>query len=250
MTSGTEAVVVDGLPLHAVGLHEAVTAVATAAEGESALGVHLVNSYTLSLARRDERLREVLLEGPYNLIDGAPLAWLATRLAGRHVCPVRGADLFRGCLRHPALRHFLVGGADSQTAEQLLAHLGAEHADAKVVGTVVPPYPYDWERDLPHLARQVRESAANVVWVGLGTPMQDHLAAALAREVRLPVVPVGAAFDFVAGRVPEAPAYLRGSGFEWVHRLAHEPRRLWRRYLRGNADFVQLAARERARVRR
>jgi N-acetylglucosaminyldiphosphoundecaprenol N-acetyl-beta-D-mannosaminyltransferase len=64
------------------------------------------------------------------------------------------------------------------------------------------------------------------------------------------LVGVGAAFDFHAGLVPQAPGWIQESGLEWAYRLAHEPRRLWRRYLRYNPRFVSLFALQLARERR
>ena len=91
-----------------------------------------------------------------------------------------------------------------------------------------------------------------MVWVGIGVPKQEKWMAAMRSHLEAPVlVGVGAAFDFHAGLVPQAPPLLQGAGLEWAYRLAHEPRRLWRRYLRYNPRFVgafarQLAARRAA----
>jgi N-acetylglucosaminyldiphosphoundecaprenol N-acetyl-beta-D-mannosaminyltransferase len=84
-----------------------------------------------------------------------------------------------------------------------------------------------------------------VLWIGLGTPRQDYLVHLLAPQLSIPVVPVGAAFDFWSGAIKEAPRVLQGTGLEWVYRLAKEPRRLWRRYLLGNPRFVLSAWRHR-----
>jgi N-acetylglucosaminyldiphosphoundecaprenol N-acetyl-beta-D-mannosaminyltransferase len=109
----------------------------------------------------------------------------------------------------------------------------------------MPPFRRLADDDLSALAERVRASGANVLWVGLGTPRQDYLVHELARAVSMPVLPVGAAFDFWAGAVTEAPVILHGSGLEWTHRLASEPRRLWRRYLLGNPRFLLSAWRHR-----
>lgn len=75
-------------------------------------------------------------------------------------------------------------------------------------------------------------------------------------ELDAPVlIGVGAAFDFHAGLIPQAPRWMQGVGLEWTYRLAHEPRRLWRRYTRYNPRFVrdfgrQLVAHRRAQRRR
>jgi N-acetylglucosaminyldiphosphoundecaprenol N-acetyl-beta-D-mannosaminyltransferase len=111
-----------------------------------------------------------------------------------------------------------------------------------VSGLECPPWRDLDDGELQSLADRITQAGADVVWIGLGTPRQDYLVRQLAPLLDCVVVPVGAAFDFLAGRVGEAPASLHGSGFEWVHRLVKEPRRLWRRYLLGNPKFVVRAA--------
>jgi N-acetylglucosaminyldiphosphoundecaprenol N-acetyl-beta-D-mannosaminyltransferase len=81
--------------------------------------------------------------------------------------------------------------------------------------------------------------------VGIGVPKQEKWMAEMRRALEAPVlIGVGAAFDFHAGLVPQAPSYLQESGLEWAYRLAHEPRRLWRRYTRYNPRFVAAFARQ------
>src|SRR6266403_837457 len=91
----------------------------------------------------------------------------------------------------------------------------------------------------------VENSRADIVWVGLGAPKQDHWMFEHRKLLSVPVlIGVGAAFDFHTGRVPRAPGWMRDHGFEWLFRLAMEPRRLWKRYLIYGAQFVILVALE------
>ena len=102
------------------------------------------------------------------------------------------------------------------------------------------------------MIKEINGSRADVVWVGIGVPKQEKWMADMRGELEAPVlVGVGAAFDFHAGLVPQAPTFLQNAGLEWAYRLMREPRRLWRRYLRYNPRFVhaftqQLIARRRA----
>ena len=89
----------------------------------------------------------------------------------------------------------------------------------------------------------VRDSGATIVWVGLGTPKQDWEVARLTASVPVAMA-VGAAFDFLAGVKPQAPLWMQKSGTEWAFRFASEPRRLAKRYLWGNPRFLVAAARE------
>jgi len=206
--------------------------------------VHLCNAYTLSLVDRDERMRAALADGDLNLADGTPLAWMGRHLGMRG--PVRGTELVGAVLREGGgrLSHYLYGGREGVADLMAIAMVGAVPG-ARVVGTESPPFTPITDADLDALAARVRASGANVLWIGLGTPRQDYLVHRLAPELSIPVVPVGAAFDFWSGAVKEAPRILRGSGFEWVYRLAKEPRRLWPRYVVGNPRFLLSARRHR-----
>lgn len=227
-----------GIPIAAVTPAGATrTIVAAAAEG-ARLQVHLCNAYTLSLVRSDPVLRDALRGADLNLPDGAPVAWFGRR-HGTHG-PVRGAalvtDVVRAGVEH-GLGHYLYGGAPG-VAEDMAAALLRQIPGARIVGHESPPVGSLDSWNLDEVAARIRDSGASVVWIGLGTPKQDLAVARLGRRLRIPLVPVGAAFDFVAGRRPEAPTYLHGSGLEWLYRLVSEPRRLWRRYLVGNPRFV------------
>jgi N-acetylglucosaminyldiphosphoundecaprenol N-acetyl-beta-D-mannosaminyltransferase len=91
---------------------------------------------------------------------------------------------------------------------------------------------------------------ADVVWVGIGVPKQEKWMARMRAALDAPVlIGVGAAFDFHAGLVPQAPNRVQDLGLEWAYRLAHEPRRLWRRYARYNPRFVASFMRQYARHR-
>jgi N-acetylglucosaminyldiphosphoundecaprenol N-acetyl-beta-D-mannosaminyltransferase len=215
--------------------------VAAGRDGES-LQVHLCNAYTLSLLDRDAELRRAVETADVNLPDGTPVAWLGRRHGSRG--PVRGPDLVRDVMRLGAgvgLRHYLYGGAPG-VAALMRQRLEGSIPGLQIVGVESPPYGAIGSTALAELAERAKTAGAQVVWVGLGTPKQDYLVPRLAELVDCPVVPVGAAFDYLAGTVKEAPTFIRGTGFEWVHRLATEPRRLWRRYLVGNARFVASAA--------
>jgi exopolysaccharide biosynthesis WecB/TagA/CpsF family protein len=97
------------------------------------------------------------------------------------------------------------------------------------------------------IAAQIRASGAKLVFVGLGCPRQEIFTWAMRDQVSLPMLAVGAAFDFHAGLATEAPTWMQRWGLQWVHRLAGDPRRLWRRYLLLNAEVSARVLRQRTR---
>ena len=206
--------------------------------------VHLCNAYTLSLVDQDAELRTALEQADLNLADGAPVAFLGRHRGMRG--PVRGSELVGkvATMGSGEVRHYLYGGKEG-VAELMATELGRQVPGIDIVGTESPPFTPITEEHLADLVRRVDESGANVLWIGLGTPRQDYLVHRLADRLAMPIVPVGAAFDFWSGAVVEAPRFVHGSGLEWLHRLASEPRRLWRRYLLGNPRFLLSAWRHR-----
>jgi N-acetylglucosaminyldiphosphoundecaprenol N-acetyl-beta-D-mannosaminyltransferase len=207
--------------------------------------VHLCNAFTLSLVDRDPVLHDALMASDLNLADGTPVAWLGRNVGATG--PVRGPGLV-GAVAAAGLgltHHYLWGGKEG-VADGMAEGLRSVVPGVSIVGTETPPFAPLSDEDLAELAERVRSSGANILWVGLGTPNQDYVVRRLAPLLDMPIVPVGAAFDFWSGAVAEAPAFLHGSGLEWVYRLSREPRRLWRRYLIGNPRFVVAALRHRS----
>ena len=88
------------------------------------------------------------------------------------------------------------------------------------------------------IAQEIRESGAAITFVGLGCPRQEVWAYEYREELSMPLLAVGAAFDFHAGLLPQAPKILQDLGLEWFYRLVQEPKRLWKRYLFLNPYYV------------
>lgn len=246
-----------GVPITACTRAEAARLVLDLATAPRASGVdvHLCNAYTLALADADAGYGELLRRAGLNFPDGKSVVW-ANRLSRPDLdLPterVYGPDLFGDVIalgREVGLRHYLLGSTP-EVLGALVTQLGRSWPGSILVGTESPPFRPSSRAERRDQAVRIRRSGADVVWVGLGTPKQDIEVARLAAESPLVFVAVGAAFDFVAGTKPQAPPWMRDNGLEWVFRLATEPRRLWRRYLFGNARFVWSVARHRSADRR
>lgn len=236
-----ESYAVCGITIAALSPASAASSILDHALSGCSYEVHLCNAFTLSLVPGDDELQTALDQADLNLPDGSPVAWAGRRHGT--IGPVRGPGLVVDVVKagvQPGLRHYFYGGAEG-IADQLCQQLSGDNPGVQIVGRETPPWT-DLEQDGLHaLANRIKAARAQVVWIGLGTPRQDYLVRRLAPLVDCAVVPVGAAFDFLAGTVAEAPSMLHGTGLEWLHRLYKEPRRLWRRYLLGNPRFVYRA---------
>jgi N-acetylglucosaminyldiphosphoundecaprenol N-acetyl-beta-D-mannosaminyltransferase len=207
------------------------------------------NVHTVMASQEDPELRAALTS-PYalNVPDGQPLVWAINALGHSLTDRVYGPELMaRACARAALTEHrfYLYGGRDPEALVRLGSNLRRRFPGLNIVGGYAPPFRPLREDERAAIAEEINELEADVVWVGIGVPKQEKWMAEMRPHLKAPVlVGVGAAFDFHAGLVPQAPPWLQGVGLEWAYRLAQEPRRLWRRYLRYNPWFLAAFARQ------
>jgi N-acetylglucosaminyldiphosphoundecaprenol N-acetyl-beta-D-mannosaminyltransferase len=210
--------------------------------------VCVCNVHTVMASGEDPELRSSLLGSSLNVPDGQPLVWainaLGHSLAGR----VYGPELMsRSCARaaNSQQRLYLYGGRNQGALVQLALNLRQRYPGVKIVGGYSPPHRPLTEEEQDAVVEEINRSRADVVWIGIGVPKQEKWMALMRPRLEAPVlVGVGAAFDFHAGLVPQAPNWIQEAGLEWAYRLAHEPRRLWRRYVRYNPRFLSSFGRQ------
>jgi N-acetylglucosaminyldiphosphoundecaprenol N-acetyl-beta-D-mannosaminyltransferase len=199
-------------------------------------------THTVMAAQEDPSLNQAVCAADFTVPDGQPLVWALNLLGHRVADRVYGPELMdRACARaaRTGQRFYLYGGRHQGALAQLARVLRLRHPGLQIVGGHVPPFRELTDAEEEAVAADIRRSGADVVWVGIGVPKQEKWMARMRHRVGAPVfVGVGAAFDFHAGLIPQAPAWMQRLGLEWLFRLAHEPRRLWRRYLRYNPRFV------------
>jgi N-acetylglucosaminyldiphosphoundecaprenol N-acetyl-beta-D-mannosaminyltransferase len=184
--------------------------------------------------------------------DGMPLVWALRLLGVRSAQRVYGPTLTEKLLAVAAASSIPVGfyGSSPETVRNLVDRCETRWPGLRVVFACSPPYrPLTLDEDR-EIIRQVKASGARILFVSLGCPKHEIWAHDHARTLRIPILAVGAAFDFIAGVKPQAPAWMQSIGLEWFFRLATEPRRLWRRYLLGNPTFLLLLAAQLTGVRR
>ncbi len=200
--------------------------------------VSFLNAHCANVARRDPAYRLALAESDLVLPDGSGVR-LAGSVLGQPIrANVNGTDLFpRLCARlEREGRSLYLLGAAPKVAEGVVAWLRRHHPDLRVAGWRHGYFAPDEEA---RVVEEIAAAAPDVLLVALGVPRQELF---LARH-RAPLgarvaLAVGGLFDFYSGRLPRAPLALRRLGMEWSWRLAQEPRRLWRRYLVGNLEFL------------
>lgn len=204
--------------------------------------------HTVMMCREDPEFRAAVLGASLIVPDGQPVVWAMQALGDGRPSRVYGPDLLAAAFARGAQtgrRMFLYGGRNEGALVQLTLNLRRRFPGIQIVGGHSPPFRPMTPADDARVAEEINASGAEIVWAGIGVPKQEKWMARLRGQLEAPVlVGVGAAFDFHAGLVPQAPPRLQHLGLEWAFRLAHEPRRLWRRYLRYNPRFVAGFARQ------
>jgi N-acetylglucosaminyldiphosphoundecaprenol N-acetyl-beta-D-mannosaminyltransferase len=226
---------------------------ATIARGQRGY-ICVAATHTVVACQDDPELRDAVLRSSLTVPDGQPLVWAMNALGHDLPSRVYGPDLMDRYCERSALtgaRMFLYGGRNQGALVQLALNLRRRYPGLKIVGGYSPPFRQLSAEEEDAVVDEINASKADVVWVGIGVPKQEKWMAAMRDRLDAPVlVGVGAAFDFHAGLIPQAPAWMQSSGLEWAYRLAHEPRRLWKRYANYNPRFVAGFARQYGRHRR
>ena len=204
-----------------------------------ATGVHGVME-----AQRDPALRNIFSRALMVVPDGMPTVWMGRLQGHRQMQRVFGPDLMLAVMSDPTLRdcsHFLYGGAPG-VAEQLERSLHRRFPAVRIVGTYTPPFRPLNAAEQSDLREMIARLRPDIVWVGLSTPKQERFMAACLPSLDCTLlIGVGAAFDFHTGKLKDSPAWVKQLGLQWLHRLAQEPTRLWKRYLINNPLFLAQA---------
>ncbi len=186
--------------------------------------------------------------------DGQPLVWALHLLGHAGATRVYGPDLMERYCAHAATSGtpiYLYGGRSEDALAVLTTHLLERFAGLRIVGGFSPPFRALTAEEQTRVVDEIDGSGAKVVWVGTGQPKQELWMSEMRPHLAAPLlVGVGAAFDFHAGIVSQAPHWMQRNGLEWTYRLSREPRRLWRRYASQNPRFVVGFMRQYLRERR
>lgn len=235
-----------GAPIDVVTAGEAVQRIAAWAQAHESRVVCLCNAHSVVTASRDADFMQVIEQADMATPDGAPVAWMLRRQGARAQQRVSGPDLMLEYCAHAAAHGesiFLFGSAP-QTLASLQQRLLARWPKLRIAGSLAPPFGPLTAAEDSAAVQFINASGAGTVWVGLGCPRQERWMHEHRGSVRAVMIGVGAAFDFHAGTLPRAPAWMRYNGLEWLHRLVREPRRLFARYLVTNFAFLAGAAQQ------
>lgn len=206
----------------------------------SALAVHGVMTGALD-AEHKFRLNKFDLLVP----DGQPVRWALNWLHNAQLTDrVYGPTLMhRVCSRatDEELSIYLYGGT-AEILSSLVSSLRRMYPRIRIAGAESSRFRRLSSEERTDVLDRIGKSGASILFCGLGCPRQEIFAFECRDGLSMPILAVGAAFPFLAGLLPQSPTWLQNVGLEWLFRLAHEPRRLWRRYIFLNPTYLLLAA--------
>ena len=242
-----------GVPIDVLNWNEALERLIVWGRDRQSRYVCICNVHSVVTASQDAEFGRVVLEADMATPDGAPVAWMMRKLGHADQQRINGPDLmWKYCELNSGLDARLQEndggvffyGSTEETLAVLQSKLLTAFPRLKIAGAISPPFRKLTSEEDDAIVEQINASGAGTVWVSLGCPKQELWMAAHRGRINAVMVGVGAAFDYHAGTIKRAPKWMQDSGLEWFHRLASEPRRLWRRYLVTNSLFVLGAVRQ------
>ncbi|HEV7847427.1 MAG TPA: WecB/TagA/CpsF family glycosyltransferase [Thermoleophilaceae bacterium] len=237
-----------GVPIAMTDYRGAIDAMDTMIETRERGYVCAVAVHALTVGLDDPEMADALARATLVLPDGMPVVWAANLLGANLKDRVYGPELmlrYSDRCAERGHRVWLYGGRDQGSLVQLALSLRRRHPGINIVGGYSPPFREMSGEEEDALVDQVNSAKPDVLWVGIGVPKQEKWMARMRGRLDVPVMcAVGAAFDFHAGRISQAPSWMQQRGLEWIYRIAQEPRRLLPRYLYFNPRFVLAFARQ------
>ncbi|MDA9017628.1 WecB/TagA/CpsF family glycosyltransferase [Acidimicrobiia bacterium] len=215
---------------------------------KNSLKVAICNTNTVVRSYTDKQLSKVINSFDIKTPDGFPIAKSSSILYKNDQHRVDGYNVFLSTIRdglNKNTRHYFFGGKDL-VMQKLLKKLKNDFPNINIVGSFSPPVADYEELTKEDYTKDIIDTKPDIVWVSLGFPKQELFINLFQEKysVESNLVGIGAVFEWVAGTKIKAPEFLANLGFEWILRLAQEPKRLFRRYLIDNLLFLYLITKQ------
>ena len=230
-----------------IGLEQLLSSIENWVSSRSSASVCIANVHSIVTAFLDSDFHRILSAADLVITDGMPLVWILRRRGYRDQIRLYGPTVMKQVSNYAAQHGLSVGfyGGTPATLDRLVdhlhqsteGHLRVAFQHSPTFGTAKELY-----NCFPH--ERLRESATQILFLGLGCPKQEELMSLLKGDHSIVMLGVGAAFDFFSGQVAMAPKILQDHGLEWAYRLSQEPKRLLWRYVRTNTIFLPYLVKE------
>ena len=218
---------------------------------EGKLLINTINAHSYNTARKDKLFAEALMNGDVLIPDGVSIVkacrWIKAksqpkeRIAGWDLFSFEMDKLERESVKCEMLKKTVMFMGSSQRVLDLIVKRAAEVYPHLKVVTYSPPYKLKFsDEDNKAIIEAINAADPDLLWIGMTAPKQEKWTYSHWKELNIHchVGTIGAVFDFFAGTVERAPMWWQRHGLEWLYRLLNEPKRMWRRYIIGNALFL------------
>ena len=232
-------------PIDALTMKETVQIIDNAIKEGKHIHHAVVNAAKIVKMQEDKELYNSIVNADIINADGMPIVW-ASRLLGKPLPErVAGIDLMQELIKLAYNRKYKIFffGAREEVVKKVVEKYSREYSPEIIAGYRNGYYS---EKEEPLIAKQIAESGANILFVGISSPKKEKFLYKykhILKNVNF-IMGVGGSFDVIAGKIKRAPKWMQKCGLEWVCRLLQEPRRMWRRYLVGNTKFIVLVIKE------
>jgi N-acetylglucosaminyldiphosphoundecaprenol N-acetyl-beta-D-mannosaminyltransferase len=203
-------------------------------------------------AQKNSEFRSILNSADLFCPDGIAPVWLSRIMGEPLNGRVPGPDLLAAFINAANIKGYssFFLGDTPETLAALTTRIAGRYPGHRIAGALSPPFRSLTEADDEAIMETIHKAKPDVLWVAFGLPKQELWISQHLKELNIPVaVAVGAAFGFLSGKVKRAPRWMGRAGFEWLWRLAHEPRKLWHRDFVEGSRFLAHAIRVCARSR-
>lgn len=210
----------------------------------------VINASKVNLMENDLELRKIVNSCPLINADGASIVWAAKKLGVPLKERVTGCDLFQELVKLASEKNYKIYlfGAKEEVVVKVKEIFEEKYPSIQIVGY---RNGYFTESDEPEIVRNMAESGADMMFVAFSSPKKEYWVSKYINQLKIPfVMGVGGSFDVVAGITDRAPMWMQKHGLEWFYRFIQEPRRMWKRYIIGNAKFVKLTYKHKAKKRK
>lgn len=192
-------------------------------------------------AKENTKVSEMYAASSFAAIDGMPIVKIAEKKG--FICERCAAPDIMGMMFEESVKqertHYFYGGKNDEVLQKLKENLERDYPGIKIVGMYSPPFYALTEEEDKKICEEINGLHPGFLWVGIGAPKQEMWMWNHREKIRGTVMlGVGAGFDFFAGTLDKAPAWMEKASLEWLYRLTKEPKRLWKRYILGGAKWI------------
>jgi N-acetylglucosaminyldiphosphoundecaprenol N-acetyl-beta-D-mannosaminyltransferase len=235
------------LPIDAITMNETLSQIENAIDNKRPIHHVVLNAYKIVSAQNDSKLKESIINCDIINADGQAVVWASRFLNKPLPERVAGIDLMEQLVLLASRKNYKVFflGAEEKIIRKVIENYISKYGPEIVAGYRNGYYSKEEEKDI---ALQISKSNPDILFVAISSPKKEIFLNTYKNVINVPfIMGVGGSFDVVSGAVKRAPVWMQKFGLEWLYRFYQEPRRMWKRYLIGNTQFIFLILKEKFR---